>query len=107
VSFERGSLFCFYQIGIMEIELWYFSHDECGVCKVLKPKVITLLKEKFPEVRMKNIDIRKEPTVAAQNLVFTLPVVLLRADNKENFRFVRSFSIYEIEEKLYKLTTQQ
>ena len=32
--------------------LIYFSHEECNVCKILKPKIENLLSESFDEIKM-------------------------------------------------------
>ena len=87
----------------MEIELWYFSSKDCGVCKVLKPKIVTLLEEKFAGVQFIYVDIEEEMEKAAQYGIFTIPVVLIIIDGKEYHRFVRTFSVLELENKLARL----
>lgn len=82
------------------LKVLYFSHDECSVCKVLKPKVNKLVKHEFDNVLFEYIDIRNQPSLAADYSVFTVPTVLLLADGKEMVRFVRSFGIDQIREKL-------
>ncbi|WP_229418453.1 hypothetical protein [Flagellimonas chongwuensis] len=41
---------------------------------------------------------------AGQSMVFTLPVVILKSDDREMYRFARSFSVYEVLDKLRKST---
>jgi len=41
---------------------------------------------------------------AGQSMVFTLPVVVLTSNDKEMYRFTRSFSVYEVLDKLRKST---
>ncbi|WP_412985522.1 thioredoxin family protein [Pontimicrobium sp. IMCC45349] len=85
------------------IELLYFSGEHCGVCKVLKPKLIEQVSTHFPEVKINIIDVQQEQALAAQHLVFTLPVVLIMVEGKEQYRFARSFSVMEVLDKLERL----
>jgi len=86
------------------VEVCFFSGKDCTVCHALEPKVKDLLKEKFPPVSYRSIDIKEEVVLAAQYSVFTLPVLLILIDGKEQNRFVRSFSVSEVEEKLNRIT---
>jgi thioredoxin 1 len=61
------------------------------------------LKRDFPDITVQNIDIHENLEIAAQHLVFAVPVVLLLFDNKEYYRFVKSFSVGEVLEKLVKM----
>ncbi len=85
------------------IELLYFSGEHCSVCKVLKPKLLSSVTEQFPDIPFKIIDVEQQQELAAQHLVFTLPVVLIMVDGKEQYRFIRSFSVGEVLEKLNRL----
>lgn len=82
------------------LKLVYFSHDDCNICKVLKPKVIQLMEKEFPNVGFEYVNIRKQPTEAAGFSVFTVPTVLLLADGREMVRFVRSFGLEQLRDKL-------
>ncbi len=86
------------------IELLYFTGKTCGVCQVLKPKLMEAVRENFPEVNIRVVDIEEEPEIAGQSMVFTLPVVILKLDDKEMFRFARSFAVYQVLEKLEQLS---
>jgi len=85
------------------IEVLYFTSENCSVCHVLKPKVEDLLTSEFTEFPLRTIDINSDVAFAAQYSVFTLPVLLILVDGKEQFRFVRSFSVMEVQEKLQRL----
>lgn len=85
------------------IELLYFTGKTCGVCQVLKPKLLEAVRENFPEVNIRVVDIEEEPEIAGQSMVFTLPVVILRLDGREMFRFARSFAVYQVLEKIESL----
>ncbi|MDF2157081.1 thioredoxin family protein [Algoriphagus sp. CAU 1675] len=78
------------------IELLFFSGKTCGVCQVLKPKLLPAVQEEFPEVNVRVIDVEEEAELAGQSMVFTLPVVIIKFDGQEMHRFARSFSVYEV-----------
>ena len=76
--------------------LVYFSHDQCSVCKVLKPKVADLLKEQFPKMAMFYCNTVEQSEVAAQNRIFSVPTVLVFFDGRETFRYSRNISLDEL-----------
>ncbi len=86
------------------IELQYFSSKQCGVCQVLKPKLLEAVHEVFPEVNFRVVDVEEEPELAGQTMVFTLPVVLLKVDDKEMYRVARSFSVYQVLKNIQQLS---
>lgn len=86
------------------IDLLYFNGKTCGVCQVLKPKLLEAVRESFPEVNIRVVDVEEEPELSGQAMVFTLPVVILKLDDKEMFRFARSFSVYQVLEKLNQIS---
>ena len=89
------------------IQIDFFSGPDCGVCIALKPKIKALVDQKFPHVSFNEIDITQQPEVAAQNMVFTLPVLIIKVDNREYYRFARSFSVFDVETKIQRLTELQ
>ncbi len=80
--------------------LFYFSNDDCNVCKVLKPKVYDLLQTSFPEIVFYYVDTRALPDVAAQNRVFTIPTILVFFDGSELIRKSRYIGIEELRQEL-------
>lgn len=85
------------------LKLLYFSGDHCSVCKALKPKLFDAITESYPNLDIEVVNIGLSPEIAAQHLVFTLPVLLIMLDDKEQYRFVRSFSVSEVIEKLKRI----
>lgn len=85
------------------IDLIYFTGKTCGVCKVLKPKLLEAVQENFPKVNIRVVDVEEEVEFTGQSMVFTLPVVIIKVDDKEMYRFARSFSVYEVLDKLKRL----
>ena len=82
--------------------LLYFSSDSCNVCKVLKPKVRELLEEQFPKIHMGYVDTERSPALSGQHRVFTIPTILLYFMGKEQQRFSRNISLYQLEEAIAK-----
>jgi thioredoxin-like negative regulator of GroEL len=78
--------------------LIYFSHEQCNVCKVLKPKVAHLLHERFPKMKMVYADTVKSPEIAGQNRVFAVPTIVVFITGKESFRRSRNIGIGELAE---------
>lgn len=87
------------------IELLYFSGAHCNVCQALKPKLVEAVSAQYPSVKITIIDTNTSPEIAAQHFVFTLPVVLIMVDAKEQYRFARSFSVVEVLDKLERLNS--
>jgi thioredoxin len=85
------------------IELLFFPGEDCGVCQVLKPKLLDAVSSNFPEVVIQIINTNSQMELAAQHLVFMVPVVILLVDKKESYRFARSFSVYEVTQKLERI----
>jgi len=85
-------------------ELIFFTSKTCGVCKVLKPKLLEAVQANFPKVGIRLVDVEEEEEFTGQSMVFTLPVVIIKVDDKEMYRFARSFSVYEVLEKLKRLS---
>ncbi|MCY1721356.1 thioredoxin family protein [Prolixibacteraceae bacterium Z1-6] len=83
-----------------EAVLAYFSTDACNVCKVLKPKVETLIKTEFPKIKLAYIKSDVLPEVAAQNNVFTAPTVLIFFDGREYIRKSRAFGIEGLQQEI-------
>lgn len=71
----------------------YFSHEECNVCKVLKPKVAEMIEDNFPKLKMVYSDTVKTPEAAGQNRVFAVPTIVVFLDGKEYVRASRNISV--------------
>lgn len=83
-----------------KITVVYFSTPDCGVCKVLKPKLIEFLSEKFPLVKFGYVNIELSKETAAQNSVFTVPTILFFIEGKEYIRKARFVNFDELENEL-------
>jgi len=76
--------------------LSYFSTQECSVCKVLKPKIIGMIKESFPKMKLISIESDQFPELAAQNRVFAAPTVVIFFAGRETIRKSRAFGLDEL-----------
>ena len=85
-----------------EAGLFYFSHDDCNVCKVLKPKVHDLLMEDFLKVKMYYVNIHKTPEISGQNSIFAVPTILVSFDGRELFRRSRNIGVEELKSLISK-----
>lgn len=74
----------------------YLTTPNCGVCKVLKPKLMGMLTERFPGVGFAQVDCTAAPVLAADMGVFTVPTLILFTDGRESLRKARSFGVEEL-----------
>ncbi len=81
----------------------YFSHHNCNVCKVLKPRVADLILNNFPRISLYYVNTIEKPEIAGQFSVFTVPTILLFIDNKEYIRESRHISLDVFQERIKKL----
>jgi thioredoxin-like negative regulator of GroEL len=89
-----------YQLTESQAVILYFTAPHCNVCKVLKPKILELIKSKYPEMNINFIDVSKYPKVAAQFQVFTIPVILVYFEGREFYRKARNLSLFELEKEI-------
>ncbi len=80
--------------------LIYFSHEQCNVCKVLKPKIAELLDAHFPKMKMYYADTVKNPEIAGQNKIFAVPTVVCFFGGRETIRKSRSIGLNELGEQI-------
>lgn len=73
--------------------LAYFSTETCSVCHVLKPKVLEMVSELFPQLKMIFIESDKSPELAAQHRVFTAPTVVVFFAGRETIRKSRALGV--------------
>jgi thioredoxin-like negative regulator of GroEL len=78
----------------------YFSAPDCSVCEALKPKLHGLLQQRFPQLALGEVDCAACRELAAQQMVFTIPTLIVYFDGREGIRKVRSFSLGELAAEL-------
>ena len=74
----------------------YFSTLDCNVCKVLKPKLIEMLKEEFPEIKFAYVNAAESKELAALQNIFSVPTILFFFDGKETIRKARFVNLEEL-----------
>ncbi len=77
--------------------LIYFSSPGCGICNALKPRVLAMAEEEFPELALAEVDCESSPDLAAQHCVFAVPTVTVWFERHESTRKSRAFSIGELQ----------
>ncbi len=80
--------------------VFYFSHEDCSVCRVMLPKIEQMLETSFPQIKLVYSNTHHFPDVAAQNRIFTVPSVLIYFAGKQYFQFSRNFSVEEIKKAI-------
>lgn len=74
----------------------YFTTPDCGVCKVLKPKLARMLAERFTTIGFAEVDCAGAPALAANMSVFTVPTLIIFTEGRESLRKSRSFGLEEL-----------
>ncbi len=82
--------------------LFYFSHEQCNVCKVLKPKIFELLKDNYPEIGMYYVNIHERPEISGQQSIFAVPTIVAYMDGQEIIRKSRNIGLAELEHDIEK-----
>jgi len=78
----------------------YFSSPNCGVCQVLKPKIMNMMKADYPKIQIHQVDTAIHPDIAAQLGFYTNPSFVVFLNGQELLRRSRSISLQEIDESL-------
>ncbi|MGQ9855631.1 MAG: thioredoxin family protein [Fervidobacterium sp.] len=85
-----------------KIRALYFKNDKCGVCVAFLPKMERIAQDY--DLPLEVIDVIQNPDVAGQNMVFTVPTIIIQDEQgNELKRFARNFSEYEIREYIQRM----
>jgi thioredoxin-like negative regulator of GroEL len=76
--------------------LLYFYSDKCAPCMSLRPKVVELLCNRFPEMKLVFIDSAAHPEIPANYGAFAMPTLILFFDGKEYNRKSKYMAIPEL-----------
>jgi thiol-disulfide isomerase/thioredoxin len=76
--------------------LLYFYSDNCAPCISLRPKVVEMVCDLFPELKLTFIDAFHQPEIAAKFNAFSLPVLILYFDGKEYNRSSKFIAIPQL-----------
>lgn len=80
--------------------LFYCSIPNCGVCASVKPKIISLIDEQFPKMKLFSVDTEALPEVRGQLSVYSVPAILGYFQGKELIREARNFGVMELARKI-------
>ena len=86
--------------------LFFIKAPDCGVCNVMFDRVGHLI-ESFPSLCSFYTDIREEPLIAGQFLVYSGPTVLLLMDGKEIYRGSQFIDMMDLEQKINRYLNQE
>jgi len=79
---------------------FYLSTPECNVCKVLKPKVIEMIENDFPEIKYCYVDLNEAKEISGQLSIFSVPTILVYFEGKETIRVSRNVHLEELREQI-------
>ncbi len=74
----------------------YFTGPDCGVCRVLLPKLRAVFGRELPNIPLISVDAARYPAAAARLHVFAVPALLVFIDGKEVIRRSRNMSPQEV-----------
>lgn len=77
-----------------------FGGKECNVCHSIKPKLIELMGENYPEVKLVYVDCHVVTDICSQNSIFTLPTLQVYFTGQKFIEEVRSFSLQKVMQDL-------
>lgn len=78
----------------------YFYNDSCAPCVALRPKVESLIKNKFPKLELLFVNAAENPAETARHQVFASPTILAFFEGREYIRESKYISIDELEAKI-------
>lgn len=80
--------------------LVYFQNNHCPPCMSLRPKVETMIRNKFEKMDLMFIDSFENPTLTAHFGIFAHPTLLVFFEGKEYFRASKYVSTQELSSKI-------
>jgi thiol-disulfide isomerase/thioredoxin len=82
--------------------LLYFYSDKCAPCISLRPKVVELVCDVYPRLRIYFINSESNPEIAAAYHSFSNPTLILFFDGKEYRRMNKYVAIPQLSEEIRK-----
>ncbi len=80
----------------------YFHHPLCTACQDAAPAINQLM-EDYPEMNWSKINLEQHPDIAAQNMVFTVPTLIIIRNKQELYRLSRFIRLEELNTALENL----
>jgi thioredoxin 1 len=76
--------------------LVYFYSNKCAPCLSLRPKVVKMVDEDFPKMKLVFVDSEKSPDIPAAFSVFANPGIIVFFDGREYRRYSKYISIDQL-----------
>ncbi len=80
----------------------YFSHDECNVCKVLRPQVKEVVNQ-YENIEFMYVNTKHNPEVSGQHMVFAVPTIIIFYEGREAKRYSRHLSVRDFQSFLERM----
>jgi len=91
------------ELAKKQVLVTYFSHDECNVCKILKPQVKEIT-DGFDQADFLYMNTKESMEIAGQYMVFAVPTIILFFDGREAKRYSRHISLHDFKSFLERMT---
>lgn len=79
-----------------EALLILFGGKNCSVCHVIKPKLLAMVSENYPKIKMVYVDCHVVMEVCSQNGVLSLPTLQVFFTGQRFIEEVRTFSLQKV-----------
>ncbi|MDH5424143.1 MAG: thioredoxin family protein [Gammaproteobacteria bacterium] len=73
-----------------------FGGSHCSICQSIRPLLVSMLEQQFPDMTAVYVDCEKSPDICAQHSVFSLPVVQAYIEGMKIAEEVRAFGIKQL-----------
>ena len=77
-----------------------FGGKDCNVCHSIKPKLIELMEEHYPKIKLVYVDCHVVTDICSQNSIFSLPTLQVYFTGQRFIEEVRSFSLQKVMQDL-------
>lgn len=77
-----------------------FGGKDCNVCHSIKPKLMELLNQHYPEMTQVYVDCHVVTDICSQNGIFSLPVLQVFFTGQRFIEEVRSFSLQKVMQEI-------
>ncbi|MEI6059176.1 MAG: thioredoxin family protein [Bacteroidota bacterium] len=81
----------------------YFFNDSCAPCKILRPKVQSLVESEFPKLEFLLVNTEQNAETSACFGIFSSPVILVFFEGKEYIRENKNIAVSELHDKIERL----
>ncbi len=77
-----------------------FGGKDCNVCHAVKPKLIKLITDNYPKMKMVYVDCHVVVDVCSQNGVLSLPTLQVFFSGQRFIEEVRTFSLGKVQQEI-------